>query len=266
MDSSYTLRTISDILHDCQRLIFFMIINKSDYDTIAANNIAIAQRLILLEADIVAIRDPTNIKQNQLVAASEKESAIITTIARIKNALVSSQSAVPRVVICATYNCTSTLKQRNNSNLITLTGINNYVLSTSTGAGSLEFVSSDVSKITVDTDFGSFLLNTAGFSFASFEFSMYFESGDTSILTGPPILFGLCLITNTNMAPIYVPVSQCQPVRTVFNNAPGFTGGGRHIHKIQTASISARIYVANPISAKLFYGCGYVPFFRVRMY
>ena len=270
MDSSYTLRTISDILHECQQLIFSMIINKSNYDTIAANNWAIVQRLILLEANIVSIRDPTNTKQNQLVAASEKESMIITMITRIKNTLLSSQSITPRMTVCAAYNCMHTLRQRNGTNLITLTGNNSYVLSTSAVGvyGSLTFVSSDFSKITVDADFGSFILNTAGFSFASFEFSMYFESSDASILTGPPIVFGLCLITNTNTAPIYVPVSQCQPVRTVFNNnAPGFTGGGRYIHKIQTASISARIYVANtPFSAKLFYGCGYVPIFRVRMY
>jgi len=272
VDSSYTLRTISDILYQCQQLIFSMIINKSNYDTIAANNAAIAQRLLLLEVDIVSIRDPTNTKQNQLVVASEKESVIITMITRIKNTLLSSQSVAPRMAVCvATYNCTSTLRQRNGSNLITLSGLNTYVLSTSgSGAGSLTFESSDSSRIGVDTDFGSFLLNTTGFSFVSFEFSLYFESSDESILTGPSIGFGICLFTNTNTTPTFLQVSRCQPTRTLFNNnAPGFSGGGRCMYKIQSGitSISARIYVANTsFSAKLFYGCGYVPFFRVRMY
>jgi hypothetical protein len=269
MDSSYTLRTISDILHECQQLIFSVILNKSNYDTIAANNTAIAQRLALLEIDIVSIRDPTNTKQNQLVVASEKESVIITMITRIKNTLLSSQSVAPRMTVCAAYNCASTLRQRNGSNLITLSGLNTYVLSTSgSGAGSLTFESSDSSRIGVDTDFGSFLLNTTGFSFVSFEFSLYFESSDESILTGPSIGFGIC-ITNTT-TPTFLQVSRCKPTRTLFNNnAPGFSGGGRCMYKIQsgTTSISARIYVTNLLfTAKLFYGCGYVPFFRVRMY
>ena len=271
MDSSYTLRTISDILHECQQLIFSMIINKSNYDTIAANNAAIAQRLALLEIDIVSIRDPTNTKQNQLVAASEKVNAIIMAIARIKNALLLSQSVAPRMTVCAAYNCTSTLRQRNGSNLITLSGLNTYVLSTSgTGTGTLMFESSDSSRIGVDTDFGSFLLNTTGFSFVSFEISLYFESSDESILTGPSIGFGICMFPNTTTTPTFLQVSRCQPTRTLFNNnAPGFSGGGRCMYKIQsgTTSISARIYVTNLLfTAKLFYGCGYVPFFRVRMY
>ena len=271
MDASYTLRTISDILHECQQLIFSVINSKSSYDMIAANNAAIAQRLILLEANIVAIRDPTNAKQSQLVVASEKESMIITMIARIKNALLLSQSVAPRMAVCAaTYNCTSTLRQRNGSNLITLSGLNTYVLSTSGGAGSLTFESSDSSRIGVDTDFGSFLLNTTGFSFVSFEISLYFESSDESILTGPSIGFGICMFTNTSTTPTFLQVSRCKPTRTLFNNnAPGFSGGGRCMYKIQsgTTSISARIYVTNLLfTAKLFYGCSYVPFFRVRMY
>ena len=269
MDASYTLRTISDILHECQQLIFSITSNKSNYDLILASDANFRQRLTSIQANI-AIIPPPGVLQAQLVSVSEKETSIIMAISRIKNSLqlLLSQSISPMTVVCAAYNCTSTLRQRNGTNLITLSGSDSYVLSTSgSGAGSLTFESSD-SRIGVDTDFGSFLLNTVGFSFVNFEFSLYFESSDESILTGPSIGFGISLVTNTT--PTVLQVSRCQPTRTLFNNnAPGFTGGGRCTYKIQPGitSVSARIFVTKSLfSAKLFYGCGYVPFFRVRMY